>query len=146
MEYCQGGDLFRRLTTGPKQNLSENQAKDIMRNLFLAINHCHSNNIVHRDLKPENIMLASSADGEFQSSDIRIIDFGLGKVFNKAKEGFLTAIVGTSYYVAPEVLDGHYSFECDCWSLGVIMYVILSGHLPFPGKTNSDVFMKIKAA
>ena len=53
-------------------------------------------------------------------------------------------MVGTSYYVAPEVLDGKYGFECDCWSLGVIMYVLLSGHYPFSGKKNSEIFPKIR--
>lgn len=117
-----------------------------MRKLFLAINHCHSNNIIHRDLKPENIMISSPQSEEFQTSDIKIIDFGLGRVYNRHKEGLLTAVVGTSYYVAPEVLEGKYGFECDCWSLGVIMYVLLSGHLPFPGRDNAEVFIRIKGA
>lgn len=60
------------------------------------------------------------------------------------REKALTALVGTSYYVAPEVLEQRYGFECDCWSLGVIMYVMLSGNLPFPGRTNSEIFYNIK--
>lgn len=124
-----------------------------MKKLLLAINHCHSNNIVHRDLKPENIMFANppltKSTGNVEedlgpSPDIKIIDFGLGKVYNKNRDIPLTAVVGTSYYVAPEVLDGRYGFECDCWSLGVIMFVMLSGHLPFSGRSNSIVFHKIR--
>jgi calcium-dependent protein kinase len=114
--------------------------------MLLAINHCHSNNIVHRDLKPENIMLKSTIDpqtGQETISDIKIIDFGLGRVYQEAKTS-LSAVVGTCYYVAPEVIDGSYGFECDFWSLGVILYIMLSGHLPFPGRDNQEVFDRIK--
>ena len=108
-----------------------------MRKLFHAINHCHSNNIAHRDLKPENVMYTE--DGE----DIKIIDFGLGKIAQEKTDSMRT-LVGTPYYVAPEVLQGQYGFECDCWSLGVIMYTILSGYLPFYGTTPGEVFERIK--
>jgi len=57
----------------------------------------------------------------------------------------MSTIVGTPFYVAPEVLNGDYDFECDNWSLGVIMYVLLSGYLPFYGKNESEVFAKIKS-
>lgn len=60
------------------------------------------------------------------------------------KVGELKTIVGTPYYIAPEVLDGNYGFECDCWSLGVIMYVLLSGYLPFSGQNPAEVFDKVK--
>lgn len=100
MEHCQGGDLFKRLTNRGSEvlnaisrnvevehKISEGTAKEIMKKLFLAINHCHSNNIIHRDLKPENIMLSSPKGEEFSSSDIKIIDFGLGRLYNRSKEG-----------------------------------------------------------
>jgi calcium-dependent protein kinase len=56
----------------------------------------------------------------------------------------MDTIVGTPYYVAPEVLQGHYGLECDCWSLGVIMYILLSGYLPFTGSTAAEVFEKVQ--
>jgi serine/threonine protein kinase len=65
-------------------------------------------------------------------------------VFKPEESKELTATVGTCYYVAPEVLEAKYGFSCDCWSLGVILYAMLSNHLPFPGATNSEVFRKIK--
>ena len=109
-----------------------------MKKLFFAINHCHSLNIVHRDLKPENIMYTEEED------EIKIIDFGLSKAMDKP--GHLKTLVGTPYYVSPEVLDGDYSIECDCWSLGVIMYTLLSGYLPFYGQTPGEVFSQIRDA
>lgn len=136
MEYCGGGDLFDEITQ--KENeMTENKAAEIMKKLILAINHCHSLNIAHRDLKPENIMYTE--DGK----DIKIIDFGLSKLVPNKNDPMKT-LVGTPYYVAPEVLDGIYGFECDCWSLGVIMYTLLSGYLPFYGTSPAEVFDRIR--
>jgi len=95
MEYCQGGELFDKLTTRG-EDFTEQRAAEIMKSLFLAVNHCHSNGIAHRDLKPENIMY--SVD-----EGIKIIDFGLSKNTGKSKAN-LETIVGTPYYLAPEVL------------------------------------------
>lgn len=83
-----------------------------MKKLFLAVNHCHSNNIAHRDIKPENILIMENND----ENSIKIIDFGLSK--QGLKRDKLHSIVGTPYYLAPEVLEGEYGIECDCWSLG----------------------------
>ena len=106
-----------------------------MKALFLAVNHCHTNRIVHRDLKPENIMY----DGD---DGIKIIDFGLSKSF---VDGSMHTVAGTPLYLAPEVLTGNYGQECDCWSLGVVMYVILSGYLPFPGRNSAEIYEKVKS-
>jgi calcium-dependent protein kinase len=130
MEYCNGGELFEKITKNHDKPFSEKDCANIMEKLFSAISHCHSNNIAHRDLKPENIMYASNDP----DSEIKLIDFGLSKKA-KSKKTSLETIVGTPYYVAPEVLEGKYGFECDMWSLGVLMYILLSGYLPFPGKT-----------
>jgi serine/threonine protein kinase len=118
-----------------------------MKKLILAVNHCHSNGIVHRDLKPENIMYVESPDPEHQElDDIKVIDFGLSKILKNPFEGHMKTLVGTPYYVAPEVLDGYYGTEGDCWSLGVILYSLLSGCLPFFGENPFEVFDKIRAA
>lgn len=140
MECCEGGELFQRLTE-QREQFTEREAARVMRSLFLAINHCHSKGIAHRDLKPENVMYG-------QDERVKIIDFGLSKTTHQRNGGVkkFNTVVGTSYYLAPEVLDGtFYSKECDCWSLGVIMYIVLSGFLPFPGQTHAEVYQKIKS-
>jgi len=88
---------------------------------------------VHRDLKPENILVSSSGD-------IKIIDFGLAR---KIGPNNLNEVVGTPYYMAPEVLNANYGVECDMWSVGVLVYVMLSGYLPFAGNNTNEVFAKI---
>ena len=135
MEYCPGGELFDIIADkGEKEGVfNESEAAQIMKKLFQAINHCHANNISHRDIKPENIMIGE--DGE-----VKLIDFGLSK---KSKKSSMDTVVGTPYYVAPEVLSGTYSNECDLWSLGVLLYILLSGYLPFGGDNAQEVFKKI---
>lgn len=105
-----------------------------MKKLFGALHHMHAQNVVHRDIKPENIMLAE--DGE-----LKLIDFGLSKRQEGTKK--MKTIAGTPYYMAPEVLDGQYDTKCDTWSLGVLLYVFMSGYLPFQGENRNDVFYKI---
>ena len=110
-------------------------AADYMRKLFGALNHMHSQGVVHRDIKPENIMLS-------KSDELKLIDFGLSKRQQGNKK--LKTIAGTPYYMAPEVLDGQYDSKCDCWSLGVLLYVFMSGYLPFQGENRNEVFSKIQ--
>ena len=93
-----------------------------MKKLLSACYHMHSQGVIHRDIKPENIML--SKEGE-----IKLIDLGLSQRTQGNKK--LKTVAGTPYYMAPEVLDGHYDYKCDLWSLGVLLYVFMSGYLPF---------------
>ena len=108
----------------------------MFRKLLSAVNHCHSLKIAHRDIKPENILIT-------ESGDLKLIDFGLSKQVKYKK---MKTIVGTPYYIAPEVLTGKYGVKCDIWSLGVIMYILLSGYLPFPGDNIVKVFTKVQDA
>lgn len=107
-----------------------------MKDLFSAINHCHAQGIIHRDIKPENIMITDD-------DSVRLIDFGLSKASKKKN---LHTIAGTPYYMAPEVLEGNYGTKADIWSLGVLLYCLVSGYLPFQGHTSAEVFRKIKEA
>ncbi len=95
-----------------------------MEKLFSALSHMHAQGVTHRDIKPENIMLTSK-------DEIKLIDFGLSKRHAKGQQ--LKTIAGTPYYMAPEVLEGNYNDKCDSWSMGVLLYVFMSGYLPFQG-------------
>lgn len=108
-----------------------------MRQIFSAINYCHKNNVCHRDIKPENFLLKFKDD----PSSIKLIDFGLSR---KLTEGeMLSTPNGTPFYLAPEIIKGNYNHLCDNWSLGVVMYVMLSGSPPFYGKNNKDILKAV---
>lgn len=135
MEYIKGSQLFEMITKQENQTFNERQAGIYMKSLFQAINHCHAQGIIHRDIKPENIMITDTGS-------VRLIDFGLSKASKKN----LKTIAGTPYYMAPEVLEGNYGTKADIWSLGVLLYTLVSGYLPFQGTSSADVFRKIKEA
>ena len=138
MEYLEGGELFDVIIS--QGFFSELDAARIMKQLLSAVNFLHSKNIVHRDLKPENIMLTSKpVDNKFE---IKIIDFGTAKIFDPRYK--MSEFIGTSYYIAPEVLKEHYNEKCDIWSCGVILYILLCGYPPFNGNSNLDIFHHIK--
>lgn len=103
MEYCSGGELFDVIAKRAQKegSFNESEAADMMMKLLKAINHCHSQGVAHRDIKPENIMI--SEDG-----DLKLIDFGLSKLVKNKK---MKTIVGTPYYIAPEVLQGKYGLK-----------------------------------
>ena len=108
MECCDQGDLFDKIHN--QQRLSERETISIARKILLAVNYLHSNGIVHRDLKPEHFL--------FQGSDIKMIDFGLSKKFSKhigtdKSENYMSSLVGTAQYLAPEVIRGKYDQKCD---------------------------------
>jgi len=137
MELMEGGELYEEIVK--RKSFSEKDASRIMEQLFSALNYLHKNNIVHRDLKLENLLLTRKNDLE-----IKLADFGLSKVYNG--QAMFTAC-GTPYYVAPEILTGDgYNSKIDTWAAGVLLYVLLSGRLPFSGETDVDLFKAIMDA
>lgn len=128
MELCTGGELFDRIVQEADKGFTESRAAEVMRQILLATKYLHTQGIVHRDLKPENFMLQDPSPEAL----IKVIDFGLAA---KIKEGGeLTARVGTTRYVAPEVLTGCYAHKADIWSCGVVCFILLSGSPPFHGQ------------
>lgn len=136
MDYLAGGELYDRLEK--KTRLPEPESRVIMYKLFHAVSHMHFLGICHRDLKPENFLF----DTKREHAEIKIIDFGLGNKFDELNNEMHT-VVGTPYYVAPEVLRKNYGKECDIWSLGVIMYALLVGFPPFNGDSDQEIQRKI---
>ena len=141
MEYYAGGDLFERLESPNEPMITEDQVKTIMHKLIKTVLYMHKKNIVHRDLKLENILL----NGPTFDADIKIIDFGLSTFINENEMLNLHSKVGTPLYVAPEVHDGIYKFECDVWSLGVILYFLLATEPPFLAANLKDTYALAKA-
>ncbi len=136
-ELLEGGELFEEITN--RGSFSEMDAAKIMKQLLNAVNYLHNKNIVHRDLKPENIMMINRNSNNFE---IKLIDFGTAKGFDKGEK--LTKFIGTSYYIAPEVLAENYDEKCDIWSAGVILYILFCGYPPFNGASNLDIYHSIK--
>jgi len=108
-----------------------------MRQAFYALLYLHKNSICHRDIKPENFLLYK----ENSEKHIKLIDFGLAK--KMSKDELLTMPNGTPYYIAPEVLKGSYTQLCDNWSMGVVMFIMLSGKPPFGGKNNNEILNNV---
>lgn len=138
MEYCEGGELFQMVCDN--KTMSEVEASGYIRQLLSALAYCHSAKICHRDLKPENILLSFKSS----SPDLKLADFGLAQMFTE--EEVMHSFSGTPYYIAPEMLSGSYNHLVDCWSLGVIMYIMLSGVPPFNGTNNEEILLKVYAA
>ncbi|KAG5621382.1 hypothetical protein H5410_006600 [Solanum commersonii] len=139
MELCEGGELLDRiLLRGGKY--TEDDARAVLTQILKVVAFCHLQGVVHRDLKPENFLFMSKDE----NAQLKAIDFGLSD-FVKPDER-LNDIVGSAYYVAPEVLHRSYSTEADVWSIGVISYILLCGSRPFWARTESGIFRAVLKA
>ena len=171
VELCRGGELYeyvmKRVEKTKRANeyqnpVDEQLAANIVRKICSAVAYLHEHDIVHRDLKLENILFVTKPSasnkkkkdktgrgGPSISPDVRLIDFGLSKSYNThhrfSSLQKLTSFVGTNYYVAPEVLsaDG-YTHSCDLWGIGVLAYALLSAKPPFNGRSDKEIYYKIK--
>ncbi|CAN6309794.1 unnamed protein product [Urochloa humidicola] len=131
MELCDGGELFDRIVA--RGRYTERAAAAAARTVAEVVRACHAHGVMHRDLKPENFLYA----GKSEDAQLKAIDFGLS-VFFRPGERF-TEIVGSPYYMAPEVLRRNYGPEVDIWSAGVILYILLCGVPPFWAETEQGV-------
>ncbi|KAI4355290.1 hypothetical protein L6164_004079 [Bauhinia variegata] len=139
MELCEGGELLDRiLSRGGRY--TEEDAKVIVLQILSVVAFCHLQGVVHRDLKPENFLFTSTSE----DADMKLIDFGLSDFIKP--DDRLNDIVGSAYYVAPEVLHRSYSLEADIWSIGVIAYILLCGSRPFWARTESGIFRAVLRA
>ena len=142
-EFCRDGELFSYI----KNKYSERQLAVLFYQVFSGLWYLHDNKILHRDIKLENIMI-SQKEKDYETGEelfwVKIIDFGTAKIFEKNKKE--KDVVGSSYYIAPEVLQQNYNEKCDTWSVGVILYMMLVGRAPFDGKDDEEIILKINSA
>jgi serine/threonine protein kinase len=139
MEYVQGKDL--RLVLRDDWPLAEERLCDIMAQVCSALGEAHVNNVIHRDLKPENIMVEVRRDGDF----VKVLDFGIAKILDSELPGLTRSdvVCGTPQYMAPEQATGAaLDNRCDLYAVGVILYQLATGHLPFDGPNSMDVLNK----
>ncbi|ORX87341.1 Pkinase-domain-containing protein [Anaeromyces robustus] len=134
MEYAVGGELFDYIVA--HKRVKEKEARAFFRMVLSAVDYCHKNNVIHRDLKPENLLLD-------ETKSIKIIDFGFGNTF--IENGYLDTFCGSPFYAAPEMILGkkYEGPEVDMWSLGVILFALLCGHLPFDDANMKELYKKI---
>jgi len=146
LEFVGGGELFDKIANEGK--LPEEKARFYFKQLVEGLSHCHNNGVCHRDLKPENLLL--DTDGNLKISDFGFSTLNIGDADGDggARAELLHTTCGTPNYVAPEVLgkDGYDGKRADVWSIGVILYVLLAGYLPFDENTMVQLFQKIKNA
>ena len=133
MEYCEGGELFNYIVKN--QKLSEEETSFFFYQIINGVEYLHSKNIVHRDLKPENLLLC-------EGNILKIIDFGLSNFYNG---NYLSTPCGSPCYASPEMVSGnkYNGFNIDIWAIGIILFAMLCGYLPFEDDDNDILFQKI---
>ncbi|XP_016100499.1 serine/threonine kinase 17a like [Sinocyclocheilus grahami] len=138
LECAAGGEIFNQCVADNDEAFTEKDVIRLARQILMGVACLHQNNVVHLDLKPQNILLTSAKP----LGDIRIVDFGLSRRVDSVSE--LREILGTPEYVAPEVLDYEpISTATDMWSIGVLIYVMLTGESPFLGEEKQETFLNI---
>ncbi|XP_036408929.1 serine/threonine kinase 17a like [Megalops cyprinoides] len=138
LECAAGGEIFNQCVADNDEGFTEKDVIRLARQILTGVACLHRNNVVHLDLKPQNILLTSSRP----LGDIRIVDFGLSRRMDNVKE--VREILGTPEYVAPEILNYEpISTATDMWSIGVLIYVMLTGESPFLGEDKQETFLNI---
>ncbi|XP_030633409.1 NUAK family SNF1-like kinase 2 [Chanos chanos] len=134
MEYASQGDLYDYICD--RQKITEREARHFFRQIVSAVHYCHKNGIVHRDLKLENILL----DG---NGNVKIADFGLSNLYHG--DEYLQTFCGSPLYASPEIVNGrpYKGPEVDSWSLGVLLYILVHGAMPFDGQNHKNLVRQI---
>ncbi|KAJ6413243.1 hypothetical protein OIU84_006107 [Salix udensis] len=137
MELCEGGELLDRILSKKDSRYTEKDAAVVVRQMLKVAAQCHLHGLVHRDMKPENFLFKSTKE----DTHLKATDFGLSDFIKPGRK--FQDIVGSAYYVAPEVLKRKSGPESDVWSIGVITYILLCGRRPFWDKTEDGIFKEV---
>ncbi|KAG5267855.1 hypothetical protein AALO_G00226620 [Alosa alosa] len=134
MEYASKGELYEYISE--RRRLSERETRHFFRQIVSAVHYCHKNGIVHRDLKLENVLLD-------ENCNIKIADFGLSNLYHKDK--LLQTFCGSPLYASPEIVNGrpYKGPEVDSWALGVLLYTLVYGTMPFDGGDHKKLIRQI---
>lgn len=137
MEYVPGVSLYTHLKSKPNNCLEENEAKRIFKQILSAIEYCHSRNIAHRDIKLDNILLDVK-------NNVKIIDFGFSTLNSDDEKTRI--FCGTPSYMAPEIVGrkDYYSIQADIWALGILLYVMIVGKMPFKAYNDKELYRRIE--
>lgn len=117
--------------------ITEHYSAMIIRDILSALYYCHNAGLVHRDIKPENLLF----EDDSPNARLKVIDFGISeRLYRRVKSN---VIIGSAYYIAPEVIEGEYDDRCDVWSVGVILHILLCGYPPFNGDDEISIVNSI---
>ena len=152
MELMKGGELFERILQ--QREFTERQARDCCQGMLQGLEYMHSKRVAHRDLKPENLLLLTESPDHHDDDSgrgggeptmvVKLADFGFAK--KCPQENGLRTLCGTPGYLAPEILERWpaYDVKCDLWSVGVILFLLLGGYLPFEDEDEDRVFERTR--
>ncbi|KAF4673979.1 hypothetical protein FOL47_009897 [Perkinsus chesapeaki] len=148
MEACWGGELLSVIQKAVNKGVCPPAAfiADVTREVLTALSFMHNQGVVHKDLKPENILFVDMSAERCMypggppraSGNVKVIDFGLAELFARDSDKSMN-VAGTAFYMAPEIFRPPFDYKCDIWSLGIVVYLMLTGYLPFFGSSVSEV-------
>ncbi|WP_146589432.1 serine/threonine-protein kinase [Posidoniimonas polymericola] len=141
MEYVSGQSLEDAIEAHPN-GMPAAEVGWWLRGIAAGVGYLHDHGIVHRDLKPGNIFLDTASASMGEPGVVKIGDYGLSKFISCSRRSGQTESVGTVHYMAPEIANGRYGREIDAYALGVMLYEMLTGHVPFEGESVGEVLMK----